>query len=154
MVDSASSSSDSSLLCFEDGEPCASQQTQHFDMTDLFNSCFVLGDDDEGFIQQLIKKETTFGSKNGVFSGDDSSKDQAWLKSARLDAIRWMFNVCSLFKALFFISYLFFPFIYFGFPCFCDWFVFFTEKSKVWVPVPHSLSFCVLLRSISFKTIH
>ncbi|KAJ0039556.1 hypothetical protein Pint_27903 [Pistacia integerrima] len=106
MADSDLSSSASSLLCFEDGEPCVTQQTQHFDMTDIYNSGFVLEDDDEEFIQQLVQKEPIFGPQSGVFSDDASSKDQAWLKSARLDAIRWMFNRRARFGFQFHTAYL------------------------------------------------
>lgn len=142
MADSDLSSSASSLLCFEDGEPCVSHGTQLFDMADLYNSCFVLEDDDEEFIQLLVQKETLFGSKNGVFSDVGSYQNQTWLRSARLDAIQWMFNVCfSLQNSL---SFWFFPLIL-GFLCFCYWLAVFTEKSNVWVPFPYSLSFCGLL---------
>ncbi|XP_044492416.1 cyclin-D5-1-like [Mangifera indica] len=106
MADSDLSSSASSLLCFEDGEPCVSHGTQLFDMADLYNSCFVLEDDDEEFIQLLVQKETLFGSKNGVFSDVGSYQNQTWLRSARLDSIQWMFNRRAMFGFHFHTAYL------------------------------------------------
>lgn len=61
------------------------------------NPFFLLEDEDE-YIEYLFKQETGFGSITHFLSydddhDDDSRKNIFWLRTARLHAIDWIFNV-------------------------------------------------------------
>lgn len=87
----------SSLLCQED-EGCLNEEGDDDDDEENMyiesnKSCFVSGGEDE-YVEDLLKRETCFGSKGFASSDDCSGLSQSRLKSARLDAIEWIFKVC------------------------------------------------------------
>ncbi|KAK7406456.1 hypothetical protein VNO78_08082 [Psophocarpus tetragonolobus] len=82
----------SSLMCEEgetgffedrDDNPCI--------IDSLDNPCFVL-EDEEKYIEYLFKQEMGFGSQNHNFFAADDNSNRHWLRSARVDAIDWIFN--------------------------------------------------------------
>lgn len=75
-----------SLFCQED-ESCLNE-LEDPDMN--LHSPFSLSQSDDEYIQMLFEKETTFES-------NCSDQSKSLLKCARLDAIEWTLNVCSLF---------------------------------------------------------
>lgn len=85
----------SSLLCDEVGEAGFFEDPDENPgiFYSLDNSCFVLEDEEE-YIEYLFKQETGFGSQNHhLFASDDHSNSRHWLRSARVDAIDWIFDV-------------------------------------------------------------
>lgn len=88
----------SSLLCQED-EACFNVKDDNDDDDDEekmytdSKTCFVFEDEDE-YVEGLLKREVCFGSKGFSSSDDCSTVSNTQLKSARLDAIEWIFNVC------------------------------------------------------------
>uniref|UniRef100_A0A803PEB4 B-like cyclin n=1 Tax=Cannabis sativa TaxID=3483 RepID=A0A803PEB4_CANSA len=96
----------SSLLCQED-ESCLNEES--FDTCiDIMSYCFVAEDEDE-YIENLFKREITttcFGSKGIATSDDCSTVCQTWLKSARLDAVEWIFNTRAVFGFHYRTAYL------------------------------------------------
>ncbi|TQD92873.1 hypothetical protein C1H46_021506 [Malus baccata] len=94
MGDSAETSfSLSSLLCQED-ETCLSQLKDESNTSVEFNPCFLFDNDDE-YVENLVQKEAhCFGSKGLM---DFSASGMSWLKTARLDAIDWIFNAWAVF---------------------------------------------------------
>lgn len=79
----------SDLLCEED-ESCLNErcfQDMGFDL-----GSFSVFDDE--YIQLLIERESIFQSDGNGFSIESEGD---WLKCARLDAIRWILEVCFLF---------------------------------------------------------
>ncbi|CAN6541960.1 unnamed protein product [Malus baccata var. baccata] len=94
MGDSAETSfSLSSLLCQED-ETCLSQLKDESNTSVEFNPCFLFDNDDE-YVENLVQKEAhCFGSKGLM---DFSASGMSWLKTARLDAIDWIFNTGAVF---------------------------------------------------------
>lgn len=89
MGSSGTSFSLSSLMC-EEGESSFFEEDddENAGIDSLYNPCFVLEDEEE-YIEYLFRQETGFGS---IFSSVDCS-NRYWLRSARLDAIDWIFNV-------------------------------------------------------------
>ncbi|KAL9327595.1 hypothetical protein ACSQ67_002598 [Phaseolus vulgaris] len=82
----------SSLMC-EEGEACF---FEHLDenpdtIDSLDTPCFVLEDEEE-YIEYLLRQETGFGSQNQPFLASDDRSNRNWLRSARVDAIDWIFN--------------------------------------------------------------
>lgn len=101
----------SSLLCEEDHESCFNDD-QRDQETTLDKPCFIAEDEDE-FVQNMFKKEEAFfrfkgSSFSSSLSDVSSSISQSWLQSARLDALEWIYNVCSFFP-FFLSSFFFFP---------------------------------------------
>ncbi|XP_062101821.1 cyclin-D5-1 [Humulus lupulus] len=98
----------SSLLCQED-ESCLNEMgyEESFNTCiDIKPYCFVAEDEDE-YIENLFKRETTyFGSKGLSTSDDCSTICQSWLKSARLDAVEWIFNTRAVFGFHYRTAYL------------------------------------------------
>lgn len=97
----------SSLLCQEE-QSCLNEQQGYEDNTyiDIVKPyCFVSEDEDK-YVENLVKKETCFGSKGSL--DDCSTLSQSWLKSARLDAIEWIFNVCFFLYLNFYFYFYFF----------------------------------------------
>ncbi|KAK7309155.1 hypothetical protein RJT34_05669 [Clitoria ternatea] len=72
----------SSLMCEE-------SQVSFFEDHDE-NSCYILEDEEE-YIEYLLRQETGFGSQNHFLLSDDHNPGRFWLKSARVDAIDWIF---------------------------------------------------------------
>ncbi|KAH7511203.1 hypothetical protein FEM48_ZijujUnG0035300 [Ziziphus jujuba var. spinosa] len=92
----------SSLLCQED-EACFNKEEDGYDDDDEENMyigsskpCFVFEDEDE-YVEDLLKREVCFGYKGFSSSDDCSSVSHTRLKSARLDAIDWIFNTREVF---------------------------------------------------------
>ncbi|XP_054795894.1 cyclin-D5-2-like isoform X3 [Prosopis cineraria] len=100
MATSASSFSFSSLLCEED-EASILKVSDENSGKDWMNPCSVFEDEEE-YIEILFKREMGF-----VFPRDDCSTSAAkWLKSARVDAIDWIFNTGAKFGFKFHTIYL------------------------------------------------
>ncbi|KAG5144777.1 hypothetical protein JHK84_030320 [Glycine max] len=89
----------SSLLCDEVGEAGFFEDPDENPgiFYSLDNPCFVL-EDEELYIEYLFKQETGFGSQNHhLFASDDHSNSRHWLRSARVDAIDWIFDTQAKF---------------------------------------------------------
>lgn len=132
------SSSLSTLLCQEDEASCFNSG-DHFNPHD--SSCdsnFDLDTEDIEYIENLVERETqSFQSHNH----DDCAINLfIWLKCARLDAIQWILNVGT-----FLLLDLFDFFILFSILWLCSD----LDESSVRVSIPYSLSFSLLLRSVS-----
>ena len=92
MGSSATSFALSSLMCEEGDTSFFGDDDEHTGIdSPCYDPCFVLEDEEE-YIEYLFRQETGFGSQNHVLSSDDCSS-RYWLRSARLDAIHWIFNV-------------------------------------------------------------
>ncbi|KAJ8769375.1 hypothetical protein K2173_002579 [Erythroxylum novogranatense] len=91
----------SGLLCEENEASWFSDKgngdTCTFDGQD---DCIVLGSEDIEYIEKLIQKETEFGFECCVPSDRWSRTSSGWLKSARLNAIEWIFHVREEFLPL------------------------------------------------------
>ncbi|KAK7252774.1 hypothetical protein RIF29_36969 [Crotalaria pallida] len=105
MGSSGNSISLSSLLC-EEGEGSFLEDDENTSIDSLYNNnpSFVLDDEEEEeYIEYLLKQETGFGSQrtHHVLSSDHDHhhdcSNRFWLKSARLDAIHWIFNTQAKF---------------------------------------------------------
>ncbi|XP_020230428.1 cyclin-D5-1 [Cajanus cajan] len=88
----------SSLMCeegeasfFEDQDEIENPGIEYLD-----NPCFVLEDEEE-YIEYLFRQETRFGSQNHHFLASDDHSNRHWLRSARVDAIDWIFNTQAKF---------------------------------------------------------
>lgn len=91
MGDSDTSFCLSSLLCFEN-ETCFNQEQDDENKYIDYYLCFD-SENEDAYVENLFKKETSFGSKPSVSSDDCDNITQNWLKSVRLDAIEWIFKV-------------------------------------------------------------
>lgn len=122
MKGSATSFSLPSLFCQED-ESCLNE-LEDPDMN--LHSPFSLSQSDDEYIQMLFEKETTFES-------NCSDQSKSLLKCARLDAIEWTLNVCSLFLFSLFYYALFFYWVVeiFYFLCRHDHFLGFTSVQLI-----------------------
>jgi len=102
----------SSLMC-EEGQACFFEDLDENPDTiidSLDTQCFVLEDEEE-YIEYLFRQETGFGSQNQPFLASDDRSNRNWLRSARVDAIDWIFNVC--FRLLIIIiTHAFFAFFF------------------------------------------
>lgn len=78
-----------SLLC-QENEDCFGEEEQDQYMN--LDPCLFSQSEDE-YTQTLVKRE----AKSFISSDNFSISNQSWLKRARLDAIKWVLNVCSLF---------------------------------------------------------
>ncbi|MED6194767.1 hypothetical protein PIB30_031639 [Stylosanthes scabra] len=82
----------SSLMCEEEGQACFFQDNNFDDDDELQlveSSSFVFEEEDEEeYIEYLFSQETAFGSHNH----DDFSATRFWLRTARFNAIDWIFN--------------------------------------------------------------
>ncbi|XP_027362025.1 cyclin-D5-1-like [Abrus precatorius] len=85
----------SSLMCEEGEASFFEDEDENTGIDSLDNPCFVLEDEEE-YIEYLFRQETGFGSHNHFFCSDDHSSGY-WLKSARVDAINWIFNTQAKF---------------------------------------------------------
>ncbi|KAK8716623.1 hypothetical protein V6N13_043928 [Hibiscus sabdariffa] len=86
--------SSSSLLCQETEEACFSETARECYQSvysNHYQSCFVSENEDNEYIENLILRETHVGFKT------NPSTSKAWLQSARLDAIEWIFNTRETF---------------------------------------------------------
>ena len=93
MGDSETSFCLSSLLCREDESWLNEQGGEEKSYLEAKNPNFV-SENEEEYVENLFKKESfCFGSKGFVAFDDCSIISESWLKSARLDAIKWIFNV-------------------------------------------------------------
>lgn len=99
----------SSLLCEEDHESCLNDDQQDQETT-LDKPCFIAEDEDE-FVQNMFKREEDFfrfkgSSFSSSLSDVSSSISQSWLKSARLDALEWIYNTRAFFGFHYKTAYL------------------------------------------------
>ncbi|XP_061338917.1 cyclin-D5-1-like [Gastrolobium bilobum] len=86
----------SSLMCEEGEDSFFEAEDEHAGIDSLDNPCFVFEDDEEEYIEFLFGQEMGFGSHNHFLSSDDYSS-RYWLRSARMDAIDWIFNTQARF---------------------------------------------------------
>ncbi|XP_019444922.1 PREDICTED: cyclin-D5-1-like isoform X2 [Lupinus angustifolius] len=79
------------LMCEEGGASFLVEYDENTSIDSLYNPCFIL-DDEEKYIEYLFTQEMGFLSPScpGLSSNHDCS-NRFWLRSARLDAIDWIF---------------------------------------------------------------
>ncbi|KAL1316148.1 hypothetical protein HN51_068382 [Arachis hypogaea] len=82
----ATSFSLSSLMCEEEGEACFFED--NYDDENEHTGIVFHEEDEEEYIEYLFSQETAFGFHNH----DDCSAARFWLRTARFDAIDWIFN--------------------------------------------------------------
>ncbi|XP_047318959.1 cyclin-D5-1-like [Impatiens glandulifera] len=90
------------LRCLEDEFSLSEKEDPYADLTSSSSSCSISEIDDEYF-QALIERETLFDSNH--FTSKDVSTS-SWLKSARLEAIKWILNTREFFGFQFSTAYL------------------------------------------------
>ncbi|POO00720.1 Cyclin [Trema orientale] len=107
MGDSDTSFCVSTLLC-QENESCLNEQgyeeNTYIDVKPY--DYFVSEDGEDEYFENLFRRETCFGSKGSSALDDYSDISQTWLKSARLDAVDWIFNTRAVFGFHFRTAYL------------------------------------------------
>ena len=103
----------SSLLCQETEEACLFETDTENDESIYSNyyKSYFISDNEKEYIEKLVERETNLGFKTNSSFSDCSITSKSWLECARLDAIKWIFNVCFCFKLGFFLIFLFFFFV-------------------------------------------
>ncbi|XVF15430.1 hypothetical protein REPUB_Repub09cG0152400 [Reevesia pubescens] len=90
----------SSLLCQETEEACFFETEREDDesvYSNYYKSCFVSENEDDEYIEKLVRKETDMGFKTNATFSDYPTASKSWLECARLDAIEWIFNTRATF---------------------------------------------------------
>ncbi|KAJ8765694.1 hypothetical protein K2173_014816 [Erythroxylum novogranatense] len=98
----------SALLCEENEVSCYSENGNGDGSCnfDDHETCVVLGSEEIEYVENLIQRETSFGFGCCVSSGGCSRTSSGWLKSARLDAIEWIFHTRAVFGFQLLTAYL------------------------------------------------
>nr|DAD21332.1 TPA_asm: hypothetical protein HUJ06_022795 [Nelumbo nucifera] len=103
MEDSGSSFSLSNLLC-QENEGCLDGEVYEDVFLNLNN--YPYSETEEEYIEMLVERENSFGSKCHESTNDYSMMNESWLKCARLDAIQWIFKTRAYFGFRFQTAYL------------------------------------------------
>ncbi|KAF8410218.1 hypothetical protein HHK36_002741 [Tetracentron sinense] len=102
--DSVSSFTLSNLLC-QEKEACFDEDVVEDVFLTLNN--FNLSESEDEYIEMLVERESSFGTKIHGSSSDDCFTTLGnWLKCARLDAIRWILKTRAFFGFRYHTAYL------------------------------------------------
>ncbi|KAF2294704.1 hypothetical protein GH714_015660 [Hevea brasiliensis] len=99
----------STLLCQEDDASCFNLSEDDYTCCydSNFESCFVLESEEIEYIEKMVERERSSGSRTYIMSsGDCLTTSFNWLKCARLDAVEWIFNTRAIFGFRFHTAYL------------------------------------------------